>query len=120
MQIRSGFVDAIQGYPVTRLHDDDDYVRIEFAIRGFRALISRLCPELDASPLEKVEKKLAAGTPLTVQEVDASLALLNQSENALLRHSVAAVKSAVLAEQIAIEIDALGLNDSPTTKEQAA
>lgn len=117
-QMKTGEVDAIRGYAVTRLHDKDDYARIDFCIAGFRALVNRLCPEIDASPLERVEKKLAAGTPLTVQEVDAALTLFNKSESALLRHSVEAIKSAVVVEQIAIELDALGIN-SPT-KEKAA
>lgn len=113
-QMKSGEVDSIRGYAVTRLHDKDDYARIDFCIAGFRALLVRLCQELDASPLERVEKKLAAGTPLTLQEIDAALSLFNRSESALLRHSVSAIKSAVLAEQIAIEFDALGLNESAT------
>ncbi len=111
-QMKTGEVDSIRGYPVTRLHHNDDYARIDYCIAGFRALIIRLCPELDASPLERVEKKLAAGTPLTIQEVDDSLALFNHSESALLRHSPAALKSAVLSEQISIEMSALGLNES--------
>ena len=59
-----------------------------------------------------------------MQELDAALSLFKQSENALLRHSIAAVKSAVLAEQIVIELDSLGITDStetpPTMKEKAA
>lgn len=114
-QMKTGEVDSIRGYAVTRLHAKDDYARIDFCIAGFRALIARLCPELDASLLERVEKKLAAGSPLTIQEVDASMAIFKQSESALLRHTVSAVKSAVLTEQINIELDALGLNESPAS-----
>lgn len=123
-QMKTGEVDAIRGYAVTRLHHKDEYARIDSCIAGFRALIVRLCPEINPAPLERVEKKLAAGTPLTVQELDAALSLFKQSENALLRHSIAAVKSAVLAEQIVIELDSLGITDStetpPTMKEKAA
>lgn len=108
-QMKSGEVDCVRGYAVTRLHGGDDYARIDFCIAGFRALIARLCPDIGCAPLESIEKKLAAGVLLTVGEIDAALALLARSETALLRHTVAAVKSAVLSEQIDIEMDAMGL-----------
>lgn len=108
-QIKTGEVDSIRGYAVTRLHDRDQYERIDWCIAGFRGLLVRLCPGIDCTPLERVEKKLAAGTPLTVQEIDDALALLNRCENALLRHSIEAVKSAVQTEQISIELEALGV-----------
>lgn len=103
--MKSGECDSIRGYAVTRMDHNDDYARIDWCIAGFRALLDRLCPEIDSAPLSRVEKKLAAGTPLTVAEIDAALAILKTCETALLRHSVAAVKSAVLTEQIVIELD---------------
>lgn len=104
-EIKAGEVDAIRGYAVTRLDHKDEYARIDHCIAGFRALISRLCAHLDATPLERVEKRLAAGVPLTVEEIDAALAFLRVCEGELIRHTVGEVKSAVLTEQIAIEID---------------
>lgn len=104
-EMKTGEVDAIRGYAVTRLHDQDSYERIDWCIAGFRGLIDRLCPEIDTRPLLAVEKKLAAGVALLVQEIDAALIVLKRSEDALLRHSVAAVKDAVLTEQINIELE---------------
>ena len=108
-QMKSGEVDSIQGFAVTRLHDRDDYARIDYCIAGFRALIDRLCPEIDASSLARMEKRLANGVPVTLAEVDACLAVLRQCESALLRHSVSDVKSAVLTEQVAIELQQIGV-----------
>lgn len=59
LQMLEGEVDAINGYPVTRLHHDDDYARIDYCIAGFRALLDRLCPEIDTAPLARLEKRLA-------------------------------------------------------------
>lgn len=104
-EMRSGEVDAIRGYAVTRLGNKDEYARIDFCIAGFRALIARLCSDIDCAPIERIEKKLAAGVPLTMEELDGALALLNRCESALIKHSVSAIKSAVLTEQIVIELD---------------
>ena len=104
-EIKSGEVDSIRGYAVTRLDHKDEYARIDFCIAGFRALIARLCPTIDCSPLERIEKKLAAGTPLTVFEIDSAFTLLNRCENALIKVTVEKLKDAVLTEQIVIELD---------------
>lgn len=103
--MKAGEVDAIRGYAVTRLDHNDEYARIDFCIAGFRALINRLCAHLDDASLVRVEKRLAAGAPITVDEIDAALAFLRTCEDALIRHTVGEVKSAVLTEQLAIELD---------------
>lgn len=35
LQMLEGEVDAINGYPVTRLHHDDDYARIDYSLGEF-------------------------------------------------------------------------------------
>lgn len=106
-EMKTDQVDSIKGYAVTRLDHNDEYARIDFCIAGFRALLARLCPEIMDGELERLEKRLAAGVPLTVSEIDAALALLHRCEDALIKHSVAAIKDAVMIEQIAIELDEL-------------
>lgn len=108
-EIKAGEVDSIRGYAVTRLDHKDEYARIDHCIAGFRALIARLCPTINCAPIERVEKKLAAGTPLTVAEIDEALSFLHDCEDALIKHTVAAVKDAVLVEQISIELDELNM-----------
>lgn len=106
-EIKAGEVDSIKGYAVTRLDHNDEYARIDYCIAGFRALLARLCPEIMSGQLERIEKKLANGAPLTIPEIDDALSLLRRCEDALIRHSVDAIKSAVLTEQCVIEMDAL-------------
>ena len=106
-EIKAGEVDSIKGYAVTRLDHNDEYARIDHCVAGFRALLARLCPEIMPGQLERIEKKLANGVPLTMPEIDDALALLRRCEDALIRHSVEAIKSAVLTEQCVIEMDAL-------------
>ncbi len=101
----TGVADTIRGYAVTRLHSDDDYARVDYCCAGFRALMERLCPHIDTAPLLRIERRLAAGTPLTVEQLDAAFRMLRVVENNLIQHSVAAVKDAVLVEQILIEMD---------------
>ena len=105
-QIRAtGEADSIRGYAVTRLHASDDYARIDYCAAGFRALMERICPHIDSAPLLRIEQRLAAGTPLTVEHLDDALRMLVAVENDLIRHTVAEVKDAVLIEQCLIELD---------------
>lgn len=105
----TGEADSVQGYAVTRLHTGDDYARIDYCIAGFRALMGRLWPELDCNPLEKIEKRLAAGIHLEQGDLISAFRLLNDVEKKLMKRTVREVKDAVLAEQIAIELEGLGL-----------
>lgn len=110
--MRAGEIDAIRGYPVTRLHERDDYVRIDYAIAGFRGLIERLRIPVDLDPLAAIEKRLAAGVLLEVRAIDEALAMLHTVEDELIRFSKAEVKHAVLTEQVAIELEAHGLKEA--------
>ena len=80
---------------------------------GFLGIRSRtiLYAEREAYPVAvleaRVEKKLAAGAPLTVEEIDSALSLLKRCEDALIRHTREEIESAVRTEQICIELDAL-------------
>ena len=108
-QMLEGEVDAINGYLVTRLHHDDDYARIDFCIAGFRALMDRLWPELDCTPLIKLEKRFAAGVLIERDDLIAAFRLLNDVEKRLMKRTVREVKAAVLAEQIVIELEQAGI-----------
>ncbi len=108
-QMLEGEVDAINGYPVTRLHHDDDYARLDFCIAGFRALMDRLWPELDCTPLIKLEKRFAAGVLIERDDLIAAFRLLNDVEKRLMKRTVREVKAAVLAEQIVIELEQAGI-----------
>ncbi len=111
-ELKAGEVDTIRGYPVTRIDHADEYARTDWAINGFVALLERLLPGLPADPMRRVANKLAAGTPLVQTEIDACLRLLADAETALIRIPRAAIRQAVLAEQITIELEALGLKEA--------
>lgn len=105
-QIRdTGEADTIRGYPVTQMPGDTDYARIDYCCAGFRALMERICPHIDSTPLRRIEQLLAAGAPLIVEHLDDAFRMMRAVENDLIKHSVAEVKDAVLVEQILIEMD---------------
>lgn len=108
----TGEAETVQGYAVTRLHHGDDYARVDFCIAGFRALMARLWPELDSAPLHKLEKRFAAGVLIERADLVAAFKLLNDVEKRLMKKTVREVKSAVLAEQIVIEMEALGIKEA--------
>lgn len=108
-EVKSGEVDSIRGYAVTRLHAKDEYARLDFCINGFVALLERLMPDLDTGPANRLSKRLESGVPLTIMEIDATLALLNIAEDSLVGMPIDKVKDAVQVEQINIELEALGL-----------
>ena len=110
--MRAGEVDAVRGYPVTRMNQRDDYVRIDFCIAGFRGLIERLEIAVDLTALATIEKRLAAGVLFTVASIDHALASLRQVEDALITFSPAAVKTVVLTEQVSIELESLGIKEA--------
>ena len=106
-EMKSGEVPSIEDYAVTRIDNKDEYARIDYCIAGFRSLIARLCPSIDCAALERIEKKLAARTPLTVSELNEALSLLIRCENALIKMTVEELKSAVLTEKIIFALDGL-------------
>lgn len=110
-EMKAGYVDSIRGYPVTRLDEYDLWERIDHCLAGFRCLCSRLFPGLDVSALVRVEKKLDAGLPLTVEELNACLTTFHYCEDLLVGMDIRVVKDAVVTEQVAIEIEKLGLNE---------
>lgn len=111
-EIRTGSVDAIRGYPVTRLHTGDDYARTDWAINGFVALIDRLMPDLDTATLRRLAKKLELGTPLHLADVDACTGLLHQVETRLIKLPRQTLIDAALVEQINIELERLGVKEA--------
>ena len=108
-EMRSGYADSLRGYAVTRLHNRDDYVRIDFCLAGFRCLINRLFPATDTACLLRLETRLANGIAFEVADIDAALSLLNSLEKPLMRMSAVAVSDAVIAEQIRNEFESLGV-----------
>lgn len=108
-QMRTGEVDSIRGYAVTRLHTGDDYARIDFCINGFVGMIERVMPDLCIEPMKSVSRKLEAGVPLVIQDLETCAAILNECEDRLITITRQALIDASVTEQINIEIEQLGL-----------
>ena len=109
---QSGEAETIRGYAVTRLHHADDYARVDFCVAGFRGLLARVLPLLDVSPLLTIERKLANGVPLTVAELDDAFGLLRRCESLLVGMPKETIINAVQVEQIAIELESLGIKEA--------
>lgn len=106
-EMRSGFAPAARGYPVTRLSEKDDWVRIDYCIAGFRALIVRLFADLDTPAMFRIQRRLSAGVLISTSDIDLCMRELKEVEDALIGVTVEELKSAVATEQIAIELEAM-------------
>ena len=112
-ELRQGEIDAYRGYAITRIHwADDDFARVDHAINGFSALITRLMPDVDLEPMRKVSKKLESGVLLHLREVDACIDLLKHVEDRLLTFKRRELVDAANIEMIAIEMERLGLKEA--------
>lgn len=110
-EMRSGYTTAARGYAVTRLSEQDDWVRTDYCIAGFRALIVRLFPDLLTPAMERIQKRLANGVLISQQAIDEAMQEMRETEDRLITVTVADLKSAVLTEQINIEIEAIQEED---------
>ena len=106
-EMLTGEVDSIRGYAVTRLHHGDEYERVDYCIAGFVGVLSRIFPDLDLSPMTKLQRLLASGTPIHAADVHKALALLKSPETPLIKEDWHRVKSCLTTEMIAIELQDL-------------
>ena len=106
-EMLTGEVDAIRGYAVTRLHNGDEYERVDWCMAGFVGVLSRIFPAIDLSPMTKLQRMLAAGTPIHAEDVHKALALLKSLETPLIKEDWHRVKSCLTTEMIAIELQDL-------------
>jgi len=104
-QMEGGEINAIRGYPVTRLHNEDDWSRLDYCFTGFRSLSERLWPQIDTTALLRVEKKLTNGSLITRDELASCRKAFDKVEDALTGANRQDIASAVLTELIAIEIE---------------
>lgn len=106
-QMRTGFVTAIDDYPVTRMHDADDWIRIDYCIASFVGMIGRLAPRLGTEAMQLIQRRIEAGALVTTQEIDAALSEIRRAEDVLVRMTVQELRSAVTTELIAIEMESV-------------
>ena len=106
-EMRTGFTTAIDGYPVTLLHDCDDWARVDFCIAGFVGMIGRLSPDLGTTAMQRLQRQIEAGKLETVQEIDSALSEIRRAEDVIVGMPVKDLASVVTTELIAIEFEAL-------------
>lgn len=112
-ELRTGYIDTYRGYPITKLDSsDEDFARIDYAINGYVALIDRLMPDFDTSPIKTVGKKLENGTMLEQAEVSAAIAMLNDVEDRLIRFKRCELADAANVEMTVIELERLGIKEA--------
>lgn len=112
-EIRTGEVDAVRGYAITRIHwADEDFARVDHAINGFMALINRLMPDIDTAPMKRLSKKLEAGILLDANEVIECQALVGTIEDRLLEFRRCDLTDAANTEMLIIELERLGLKEA--------
>ena len=108
-EMLSGEVDSIRGYAVTRLHRGDEYERVDYCLAGFSGVLGRIFPEIDLSPLTRLQKRLAAGAPVTESEIHAALAFLKSLETPLIKQDWNYIKSCLTTEMLSIEFSEMGM-----------
>ena len=108
-EMLSGQVDSIRGYAVTRLHNGDEYERVDYCLAGFVGVLSRIFPELDLSPMTKLQRLLAAGTPIHAADVHKALALLKSIETPLIKEDWHRIKACLTTEMLSIEFSEMGM-----------
>ena len=92
---------------MTRLHEGDDYVRVDYCIAGFQALIGRLFSNQSVQHMETIRKRLASGVLVSQATLEGALRELREVEDLLITVSRLDLQSAVLTEQISIEMGAI-------------
>lgn len=103
-ELRSGEVHSIRGYAVQQDRKDGSWVRIDWAINGFVALVKRLDQAL--------AKKLDAGVVLMESEIEAAQQELKAQCEAFFRASRERLIDVARTEQINIELESLGLKEA--------
>ena len=111
-ELRSGEVHSIRGYAVQRDRKDGSWVRIDWAINGFVALVRRLDPDLPTRAMESIAKKLDAGVVLTAAEIEAAQQELKAQCEAFFRASRERLIDVARTEQINIELESLGIKEA--------
>ena len=72
-------------------------------------MLGRIFPEIDLSPLTRLQKRLAAGAPVTEAEIHAALAFLKSLETPMIKQDWHHIKSCLTTEMLSIELSELGM-----------
>ena len=111
MELRSGYATTYRGYVV--FEDwQGELSRTDMALAGWCDCWERFNTGLDLTPHDRLRKKLEAGVPLTIAEIDEALALLNKQQKALSSLPRDFIQSQTNTELIAIAMEELGIKEA--------
>jgi hypothetical protein len=99
---------TVRGFPVFIDHTGQ-LSRIDQALHGWVDCWKRLAPDMDQTPLERLYKRLEFGTPITEDDIEQAVTVINRQIGRFMAMPVSHIKHHTLAEQISIELEQLGL-----------
>lgn len=103
-----GEVETINGYPVS-MDWDGRYARIDFMLISWSECWDKLFKTESNTPLRRLAAKLANGVPLFESDLDDAEAVLDVQQSAMVRMRASDVASSMTTQQIAIQLENLGL-----------
>lgn len=111
-QLRAGEIDTVQGVPVMP-EWSGSMVEVCPALEGWASCWQRINAAeglgITATACERVAKSLHYGKPLTEQEVEAFAKEVEAMAEAYGRLPLAVIRRHILTEQVAIQLDEMGL-----------
>ena len=110
MELRSGYATTYRGYVVFK-DWQGKLSRTDEALLGWVECWKRFDTGLDLTPHDRLRRKLSAGTPLTIAEIDDALSLLRKQENILATLPRDFIQDKTNTELIAIEMEQLGIKE---------
>lgn len=109
LELRSGFADSVRGYVVFQ-DWQGEYSRMDHALVGWVDCWNRFdYHDIDLAPLTNLRRKLEAGTPLTIPEIDACLRTLAIQQKQLTRMPRDHIQQQTTTELIQIELEKRGI-----------
>lgn len=111
LAILRGEVETINGYPVMK-DWEGTYSRVDYALIGWAECWDRLFGTTDNEPIRRLAAKLANGVPVFEEDLLAVDAILDVQQRAMVRMRVEDVTSSMTTQQIAVELETLGLREA--------
>lgn len=106
-QIKDDAVDSIKGVPI--LFAWGEHMAAADALHEIAMLFGRMDKEMDVEPINTLAKRLKHSVPLDMDTVKRFDQAIDNCEALYLTLPVKQIKEAILTEQIAIEMSAMGV-----------
>lgn len=111
LSVLRGEVETINGYPVMK-DWDGTYSRVDYALIGWAECWDRLFGTTNNEPIRRLAARLGNGVPVFEEDLLAVEAILDVQQKAMVRMRVDEVQSKMTTQQIAVELETLGLREA--------